>query len=322
MSCCADCGHRPCSTPSWPVRVMRLAGSGESRPTSRSTGSPESCRARPKPCEQRSAVKARVYVLIRNTAEETVIGGQRAAVDAVVKALRCPFVELPTVSTVHCEIARTVETEYHALHDLTTTAPAGIEFYSGAWGRPYPVDRQSAADAITAQALETIDFPALIERAYDDGIRFFLEVGPGSSCTRLIGQILRGRPHVAISACRPDRDPLAAILDVLAELDHAPLARRPRRPLRSFRETPHRARGRRHARENERRHKVRVDVTRWCVQGSRAARAPSDIPGRDRFQYATETRRDARFARRSVERRIDVRCSGSVRRRAGDTRAG
>ena len=71
------------------------------------------------------------------------------------------------------------------------------------------------------------DFPiGLFARARDqhlvirpnDGIRCFLEVGPGTSCTRMIGQILRGRPHVAISACRPDRDPLAAILDVLAEL--------------------------------------------------------------------------------------------------------
>ena len=160
----------------------------------------------------------RVYVLIRNTAEETVIGGQRRALEDVVKALGCPFVELPTVSTVHCEIARTVETEYHSLHELTTTTPSGIEFYSGAWGRPYPLDRLSAADAITAQAVQTVDFPALIERAYDNGIRFFLEVGPGASCTRLIGQILRGRPHAAISACRPDRDALAAVLDVLAEL--------------------------------------------------------------------------------------------------------
>ena len=76
--------------------------------------------------------------------------------------------------------------------------PSGIEFYSGAWGRPYALDRRSAADAITAQAIETIDFPAVIERAYDDGIRVFLEVGPGSSCTRLIGQILRRRPHLAL----------------------------------------------------------------------------------------------------------------------------
>ena len=41
----------------------------------------------------------------------------------------------------------------------TTTRPSGIEFYSGAWGRPYSVDRVSAADAITAQAVQTIDFP-------------------------------------------------------------------------------------------------------------------------------------------------------------------
>ena len=116
----------------------------------------------------RSAIgeQAAVYMLIRNTAEETVIGGQRSAVEAVVKALECPFVELPTVSTVHCEIGRTVEPNTTRFTISTTTAPQGIDFYSGAWGRPYPVDRQSAADAITAQAIQTIDFPALIERAY------------------------------------------------------------------------------------------------------------------------------------------------------------
>ena len=162
--------------------------------------------------------QSRVYILIKNTADETVIGGQRQAVDDVVKALGCPFVELSTVSTVHCEIGRTVEAQYRELHDLETKRPSGIEFYSGAWGRPYSVERLAAADAITAQAVQTIDFPALIERAYNDGIRVFLEIGPGASCTRLIGQILRGRPHVACSACRPDRDPLQAILDVLAEL--------------------------------------------------------------------------------------------------------
>jgi acyl transferase domain-containing protein/3-hydroxymyristoyl/3-hydroxydecanoyl-(acyl carrier protein) dehydratase len=205
-------------------------------------------------------VQNHVYVLIRNTSDETVIGGERAAVAAVVKLLRCPFLELSTVSTVHCELARTVEAEYHALHDLATTAPEGIEFYSGAWARPYPVDRRSAADAITAQALGTIDFPALVERAYHDGIRFFLEVGPGSSCTRLIGQILRGRPHVVISACRPDRDPLAAIVDVLAGLithrlpvDLASLYGHSTGRHVELQGSAQRT-------ESERRHKVRVDV--------------------------------------------------------------
>ena len=148
----------------------------------------------------------RVYVLIINSAEETLIGGRRREVEAVVNALGCSFVELPTVSTVHCEIGRCVETEYRALHDLPTSTPAGITFYSGVWARPYQPDRSTAADAITAQATGRIDFPAVIERAYADGVRVFLEMGPGGSCTRLIDRILGSRPHLARSACLPGRD--------------------------------------------------------------------------------------------------------------------
>ena len=54
------------------------------------------------------------------------------------KALGCPFVELSTVSTVHCEIGRTVETEYHALHDLATTAPDRNRFLQRCVGTPLP----------------------------------------------------------------------------------------------------------------------------------------------------------------------------------------
>src|SRR5207248_1334210 len=163
------------------------------------------------------AGRGRVYVLIKNTADETVVGGSRPSVDEVARALGCPFLELPTVSTVHCPIGRVVEPAYRALHDLETIAPAGITFYSGVWGRPYALDRRSAADAITAQATQPIDFPAVIERAYEDGIGVFLEVGPGSSCTRFIDRILGSRPHLACSACRAERDALAAVLEVLGE---------------------------------------------------------------------------------------------------------
>jgi PfaB family protein len=160
----------------------------------------------------------RVYVLIRNSPDETVIGGQRRAVDEVVEALRSSFVDLTHVSTVHCEIGRLVEPEYRELHDLETNAPAGVDFYSGVWGHAYAVDRSSAAEAITAHAAHRIDFPAVIERAYQDGVRLFLEVGPGGSCTRHINRILGNRPHRAFAACRADREPFGAILDVLGIL--------------------------------------------------------------------------------------------------------
>jgi acyl transferase domain-containing protein/3-hydroxymyristoyl/3-hydroxydecanoyl-(acyl carrier protein) dehydratase len=164
------------------------------------------------------AGKRSVEILIKNAADETVIGGSRRIVEEVAIALKCPILELPTVSTVHCSIGRSVEQEYRALHDVETKAPEGITFYSGVWGRSYAVDRGSAADAIAAQASAMIDFPALIERAYEDGVRVFVEPGPGSSCSRLISRILGRRDHLALSACRPYTDPLLAILEVLGRL--------------------------------------------------------------------------------------------------------
>ena len=159
----------------------------------------------------------RVHLLIRNTRDETVIGGERTAVQHVVRAMDCGLLELPAVSTVHCEIGRLVEQDYRALHNIETVAPPGIVFYSGVSGRAYQVDRRSAAEAIAAQASQPIDFAKTIETAYADGIGLFIEVGPGASCTRMIERILGDRPHAACSGCRPDRDPFTAVLEVLAE---------------------------------------------------------------------------------------------------------
>ncbi|WP_165228826.1 beta-ketoacyl synthase N-terminal-like domain-containing protein [Aquisphaera insulae] len=162
--------------------------------------------------------QSRVYLLIRNAADESVIGGQGSAVRAVVEALGCPFLPLPIVSTVHCEIGRCVESDYRALHDLPTKAVEGVTFYRGVLGDSYRPDRGSAADAITAQATGTIDFPAVVERAYSDGIRVFLEMGPGASCTRLIGKILGDRPHLAMAAYMPDRDPAETVRGIVGRL--------------------------------------------------------------------------------------------------------
>jgi acyl transferase domain-containing protein/3-hydroxymyristoyl/3-hydroxydecanoyl-(acyl carrier protein) dehydratase len=162
--------------------------------------------------------QARVYVLIRNLASETVIGGQRSAVQSLVHSLRCGFLELPAVSTLHCEIGRAVESEYRQLHDQPTITPADLAFYSAAWGRAYHPDRRQAAEAITAAAMGPIDFAAVIENAYADGVHAFIEMGPGSSCTRLIDRILAGRPHLACAVCPADRDALAAALEVVGQL--------------------------------------------------------------------------------------------------------
>ena len=160
----------------------------------------------------------RVYLLIVNTPEECVVGGDAAAVGRLVASLACRFFPLAGVTTVHCEVAQGVAEPYRSLHLFPTTPPEGISFYSGAWHRSYLPDRKLAADAILAQAVEGIDYPATIDAAYDDGVRLFLEMGPGSSCSRMIDRILAGRPHLARPVHFPGQEPVSAIIRLLAHL--------------------------------------------------------------------------------------------------------
>src|SRR5262249_37768443 len=104
------------------------------------------------------------------------------------------------------------------LHRLPTYPPNGVRYYSGAWGRAYELNQESAADAITAAVLDTIDFPRVVNAAYADGARIFIEVGPGSSCTRMIGSTLAGRPQVARASCLPRQDTVSLVLRLLANL--------------------------------------------------------------------------------------------------------
>ena len=160
----------------------------------------------------------RVYPLIMNAADETVIGGDREQVLGLARALGGWFHELATVGTVHCPIGGEVLDEYRSLHDHETRAIEGVSFYSGVWGRRYDLDRAAAASALQAQATGLIDFPAVVEAAYREGVRDFIEVGPGDSCTRLIRRILAGRPHFARSVCPADGDGFVAMLETLGEL--------------------------------------------------------------------------------------------------------
>ena len=160
----------------------------------------------------------RAYLLIINTPDECVVGGDAAAVQKLVSRLGCRFFPLQGVTTVHCEVAQQVAGPYHDLHLFPTTPPAGITYYSGVKGGPYEVTRKSAAASILGQALHGIDYPAVIESAYQDGVRLFIEMGPGASCSRMIGRILDGRPHLARSACYGGQDPVSTILRLLANL--------------------------------------------------------------------------------------------------------
>jgi len=160
----------------------------------------------------------RAYLLIVNTPDECVIGGESAAVQRAVDLLECPFHALEGVTTVHCEVAAEVAEEYRKLHLLDTNPPEEVRFYSGAWGESYELNQDRAADSLVAQAIQGVDFPKTVRRAHADGVRIFLEMGPGGSCTRMIHKILGDVPFRARSISSSTQDEPATVLRALGML--------------------------------------------------------------------------------------------------------
>ncbi len=160
----------------------------------------------------------RAYLLITNTPHECVIGGDKDSVFELVKELKCNFHRLYAVPTVHCKVSEPVKKPYRDLHLFKTKPPKNIWFYSGILGKAYNVTRDSAANSIAEQATQPFDYTKVIQSAYEDGVRLFIEMGPGATCSRMIDQILKGKPHVAKAICVKDQNSVANVIHCLGLL--------------------------------------------------------------------------------------------------------
>ncbi len=158
-----------------------------------------------------------VYILIINTPDECVIGGNRPQVEDLVKKLNKPFFSLSGVSSVHCPAAIPAEKAYYNLHYYENTCPPdGVKFISSAKGIVFKPTPHDSADSIRQHCIDKIDFPKDVELAYKEGARLFLELGPKSSMTRMINAILGDRPHFARSAMSANQPQMTSMLKFIA----------------------------------------------------------------------------------------------------------
>lgn len=146
------------------------------------------------------ADEPRAYLTIINTADECVIGGDRAACRRVLARIGSPqTVPLGYDMAVHCAPVLPFEPEWRRLHTRPTRAVEGVRVYSNFFGAAYQPTETSVADALTGQALVTIDLPKIVELAWRDGARVFVEHGPRDHVTSAISAILGDRPHVVVA---------------------------------------------------------------------------------------------------------------------------
>ncbi len=166
-----------------------------------------------------SRIKAfdRLYILIKNTDSETIIGGEGEQLEKFLNQVKLTAIPIQPVLSVHCELVNSMKKAYFDLHSFPCM-PQHIDIYGSFGAKPYLPDTKSAAKSLTDQALYGFDFPKLIKNAHDRGNNIFLEMGPGNSCTRMIREILQGNSFEALSICSGKEDEKTSLLKVLGTL--------------------------------------------------------------------------------------------------------
>ncbi len=159
------------------------------------------------------------HLTIVNSDDDCVIGGEAAACGRVVDRLgRDRAIALGYDIAAHCPEVEEVRDAWRSLHRRPTTDVAGVRFYTnatGTWLRPTP---DAAADAITGQAIRTLDFRRVVEQAYADGVRVFVEHGPRGLCSGWIRRILGDRDHLAVALDAQGRSGVRQALHAVAWL--------------------------------------------------------------------------------------------------------
>ena len=108
----------------------------------------------------------------------------------------------------------------------------GVRFYSGGSDASYIPEREACAQTIMNQAHRTLDFRSVVEAAYADGVRVFIEHGPMGACSGWIREVLgeRAAGAVVVALDRKGRG-IDTIFDALGALIAAGVSVDPSRLL-------------------------------------------------------------------------------------------
>jgi acyl transferase domain-containing protein len=169
--------------------------------------------------ESALAAEPRAYMTIVQAPDDCVIGGDPAACRRVIDAIEgSRAMPLGLDMVIHCSAMAPFAEVWRGIHTRETFDVPEVRFYTNAANRAYVPTRKAAAEAITRQALEPIDFPATVRQAWEDGVRIFVEHGPRSILTAAVGKILGDRPHLAVALDPQERRGLRALAESVSKM--------------------------------------------------------------------------------------------------------
>ncbi len=162
--------------------------------------------------------REKVYLTHINTPRQVVIGGDPAACRQVIDALKCSSLKAPFSYALHCDPMKSAYEGFRDLNIHHIQRWPDMRLYAASDYGEYRPEPEDIAHKVAHSLCVHLDYPRLVQRAYDDGARIFIEVGAGGNCAKWIDDSLRGQPSLAMSINRKGVDDAVTLIRTLARL--------------------------------------------------------------------------------------------------------
>ncbi|MBC8114027.1 MAG: acyltransferase domain-containing protein, partial [Candidatus Saccharimonas sp.] len=158
-----------------------------------------------------------------NSPNQVVLSGRLPEIDratALFAGRNMRGKKLQVAAAFHSPLVATASRAFRPELDHVEFAPSEMPVYANTTATAYPSDPRAARDLLASQLAKPVNFVREVEQMYADGVRTFLEVGPGGVLTGLVNSILSGRDFraVALDSSSGKRGGVFDLASTLAQL--------------------------------------------------------------------------------------------------------
>ncbi len=159
----------------------------------------------------------------KNAPDQVVLSGATAEIQRAAALLDARGVsnkKLNVAAAFHSSLVAQASKPFSAELQKVDFPQAKIPVYANATAQPYPESPEEARHLLADQLIKPVEFVQEIRNMHEDGVRVFLEVGPGARLTGLVKSILAGEDFhaLAIDASSGKRPGMVDLAKTLAQL--------------------------------------------------------------------------------------------------------
>ncbi len=143
-----------------------------------------------------------VVIANHNAPQQIIISGSTSAIREAVKKFskaKILATEISVLTAFHSPFVVPAQSALANLIEKTVWRDAKVPVYSNTKGKQHARENHKIKPVMMEHLVRPVEFVKQIETMYHDGARVFLELGPKSIQTGLVGSILGKRPHHAIA---------------------------------------------------------------------------------------------------------------------------